>query len=285
MHRLRNRAFTLIELLVVVAIIALLIAILLPSLGKVRETARRTVCGTNVRGQVTACSIYAAQYNDSVPIGTYAAYTTPEGVTVPAATPPNWMHDNPKWFYEQLINAKAGSATGMSKDSIRKMFFCPSNPDQNVDNYWNLGSQTIGGYLWLNDRSAAAGWKGGDCGNGMKNPVFDTINATRSPRLAFRSKMNPSTNGSRLELLFDIVVTDKSQPSDAPANTWIAIGQAPNNNRYSTSHFDKSRPGGENIGYLDSHVEWKKFPAATATNAVDKWQSESPSPWWWLIRP
>ncbi|MBI1367422.1 MAG: prepilin-type N-terminal cleavage/methylation domain-containing protein [Planctomycetes bacterium] len=47
MNRLRT-GFTLIELLVVVSIIAMLIAILLPSMAAARETARRVACGSNL---------------------------------------------------------------------------------------------------------------------------------------------------------------------------------------------------------------------------------------------
>lgn len=51
-------AFTLVELLVVMAIISLLMAILLPTLGKVRTLARRVLCGSNIRQIYTGWQIY-----------------------------------------------------------------------------------------------------------------------------------------------------------------------------------------------------------------------------------
>ena len=59
-------AFTLIELLVVVAIIALLIAILLPSLSNARRQARQLLCNTNLRSQGQAAFFYAEANNDTI---------------------------------------------------------------------------------------------------------------------------------------------------------------------------------------------------------------------------
>ena len=62
MPRPVRAAFTLIELLVVIAIIALLIGILLPSLGAARETTRRLTCGVAQRGIALASTLYADQH-------------------------------------------------------------------------------------------------------------------------------------------------------------------------------------------------------------------------------
>ena len=53
------QGFTLIELLVVVAIIALLVSILVPSLQDARELARRSVCGSNLHQLSIGLHLYA----------------------------------------------------------------------------------------------------------------------------------------------------------------------------------------------------------------------------------
>src|SRR5688572_30907301 len=56
-----RRAFTLIELLVVVGIIAILLSILLPALGRIRDQARRVACASNLRQLMHVAMIYSKE--------------------------------------------------------------------------------------------------------------------------------------------------------------------------------------------------------------------------------
>ncbi len=61
--------FTLIELLVVISIIAILVAILLPTLSSARETARLLTCTSQVRQFAVATQLYVNDHDGALPFG------------------------------------------------------------------------------------------------------------------------------------------------------------------------------------------------------------------------
>lgn len=65
----KQRGFTLVELLVVIGIIALLIGILMPALGKARQNANRAACLANMHSLGLAIAMYTNQWKGTLPEG------------------------------------------------------------------------------------------------------------------------------------------------------------------------------------------------------------------------
>ncbi|MBO4632826.1 MAG: DUF1559 domain-containing protein [Lentisphaeria bacterium] len=68
-HRMASRIFTLLELLIVIAIIAILAALLLPTLNKARARAQSIACLNNLRSIGIAFNSYFSDFNDWMPAG------------------------------------------------------------------------------------------------------------------------------------------------------------------------------------------------------------------------
>ena len=120
-----KRGFTLVELLVVISIIALLLSILMPSLGRAREGARAVVCGNNVRQLGMAWRLYAMNNNDLFPIGIFWGSDNPEGV------PLAWWHDKPWGIASYLPTKTAFQDKGAG--GIYEGYYCPRNAKKAIE--------------------------------------------------------------------------------------------------------------------------------------------------------
>jgi prepilin-type N-terminal cleavage/methylation domain-containing protein/prepilin-type processing-associated H-X9-DG protein len=113
-----KRAFTLIELLVVVAIIALLMAILMPALFRAKELGKRMVCSSHVRSLALANVLYADEADGwYVPI-----IYRPQGggSTSQVGWPSNQL-------FRKLVGYKARQGAAESDWHSPKEFRCPSD--------------------------------------------------------------------------------------------------------------------------------------------------------------
>jgi len=139
---MRRKGFTLIELLVVIAIIALLVSILMPSLAKARELAKRAGCAMNMSNIGKATALYKNNNRDQYPFavqgaaGAVGAHAAALQATTPAAFNPST--DVPT----VVIDTKLADAFLLVVDGqSTKQFLCPSDSNAKDD---PLASKTVG---------------------------------------------------------------------------------------------------------------------------------------------
>src|SRR6476620_10792054 len=119
----RRPAFTLVELLVVIGIIAVLISILLPTLGRARGAARSVACMSNLRQLGQAIQMYAVANKQSLPFGDFV-------VTYGSG------NQNTRWYavLQNTMSSKYGiswneaGASNSAVAKLRQVFLCPDAP-------------------------------------------------------------------------------------------------------------------------------------------------------------
>ena len=231
--------FTLIELLVVIAIIAILAAMLLPALGKAKESAYRIQCASNLKQWGIAVTMYAGDNNDRFPDLSFTINGVPSG-----ARDLGWMpYSFTTGFYPSyLYKARAGSAG--SERSRNDVMYCPTD----LWHRWyemQPGYQgNLIGYNYLPGRDDAGA------------SAFSYASAVPSLRdWMVRKKMNGSYRRAP-------IMIDRVQQAGAG---WVESSGV-----IGSVHRAKGNvPSGANFVFEDGHVDWRKFNWNSPKTTID----------------
>lgn len=171
----RRPAFTLIELLVVISIIALILAILLPSLSGARQRSRAMLCLTHLRSLSHGWHMYADDYDDVALPGRF--FKASGGTSNPA----NWYEVGNGLKYRPRWVAAMGKYVGLfaydhprtdfdRQDYDSKVYQCPTVPE------------------WIDERNYAYGYNHQFLGNARRsNGRFHNFPVNRSSIGSFGS--------------------------------------------------------------------------------------------------
>ncbi|MHB1158485.1 MAG: prepilin-type N-terminal cleavage/methylation domain-containing protein, partial [Phycisphaerales bacterium] len=211
----KKHGFTLVELLVVVSIIALLMAILLPALGKARETARMVVCLSQQRQLGLATRMYIGDNAGWYP----AVYELPHALLSPNAPDQGTGQDSGFIWCEAIFDYVAGpgkySQAGVGTqlwNSVR-YFRCPSDP-------LGVGPYGQNPAAIPNTNSYAMNWQRNNYGG-----TWDGIG------YAYGETRLPGNHNS---------VHTKESMVQAPADTFLYVDLCSGGYRYSWRHANSS---------------------------------------------